>query len=40
MIQKVTNLPTGEAGKSRRIEASALSEILKEFYSKVTAHLN
>ena len=29
MIQKVTK-------KSRRIEASALSEILKEFYSKVT----
>jgi len=40
MIQKVTNLPDGEAGRSRQNEASALSKILKEFFSKVTAHLN
>ncbi len=29
-----------ETKESRRIEASARSKILKEFYSKVTAHLN
>jgi len=29
-----------ETKESRRIEASALSKILKEFFSKVTAHLN